>query len=235
MPEQRVHGRQQRRGGDVSGPTCSDGIQDGNETDVDCGGGTCGRCAAGKTCKAPADCLTGECAMGKCVSNTMSWVDPLTGVCGAMISTTIAKIRDAMPMGPLTVTITAHQVTPLPNFGDWSATFPKTTCVRQWLATWAARDVMTYNNWNPAVCQATDNGGTAYYFVVKDDGDGYPQVVIYPVGAMTGQYMRVYILDRPGQGTWCNLAGVDNRQGFDLETTNSNTGGVIGDTLSFTW
>ena len=36
--------------------TCSDGIQNGAETAVDCGGGTCDPCANGKTCKDDHDC-----------------------------------------------------------------------------------------------------------------------------------------------------------------------------------
>jgi hypothetical protein len=39
---------------------CSDGIKDGAETDVDCGGGTCPACAQGKGCKTDGDCLTGD-------------------------------------------------------------------------------------------------------------------------------------------------------------------------------
>jgi hypothetical protein len=36
--------------------TCTDGVQDGDETDVDCGGGLCPGCAAGETCKVSTDC-----------------------------------------------------------------------------------------------------------------------------------------------------------------------------------
>jgi hypothetical protein len=48
-----------------SGNTCRDGIRDGNETDVDCGGGTCRRCADGKQCQQSSDCL-GQCIGGVC-------------------------------------------------------------------------------------------------------------------------------------------------------------------------
>jgi hypothetical protein len=50
-----------------AGPTCTDGLRNGNETDVDCGGGTCGGCAAGKDCQAGSDCLSGVCSAGRCV------------------------------------------------------------------------------------------------------------------------------------------------------------------------
>jgi hypothetical protein len=41
-------------------PTCTDGIRDGFESDVDCGG-PCGGCAAGKQCVVDADCATSRC------------------------------------------------------------------------------------------------------------------------------------------------------------------------------
>ncbi|HEX2570635.1 MAG TPA: fibrinogen-like YCDxxxxGGGW domain-containing protein [Polyangia bacterium] len=42
-------------------PTCSDGYQDGTETGVDCGGGTCPPCAVGNGCQKDSDCATGFC------------------------------------------------------------------------------------------------------------------------------------------------------------------------------
>jgi hypothetical protein len=58
--------------GDAGGPetepvSCEDKAMNGDETDVDCGGGTCPKCAAGKTCKLDADCRSGSCGSGgKC-------------------------------------------------------------------------------------------------------------------------------------------------------------------------
>jgi hypothetical protein len=45
--------------------TCSDGIRNGNESDVDCGG-SCGRCPNGKRCTGPNDCNTAFCVNGAC-------------------------------------------------------------------------------------------------------------------------------------------------------------------------
>lgn len=47
-------------------PKCDDGIKNGHETDVDCGGG-CGVCALGQGCGSAADCGSGACAHGSCV------------------------------------------------------------------------------------------------------------------------------------------------------------------------
>jgi len=46
--------------------TCLDGIKDRSETDVDCGGLICVKCAIGKSCKSDSDCLSGFCNSGTC-------------------------------------------------------------------------------------------------------------------------------------------------------------------------
>jgi len=51
--------------GECAEPTCNDGIQNGDETDVDCGG-SCGPCGPGENCQADADCESGVCSGGVC-------------------------------------------------------------------------------------------------------------------------------------------------------------------------
>jgi hypothetical protein len=46
---------------------CADGIRDGNESDVDCGG-SCGPCGVGRACTFAADCVTGDCVGFVCVT-----------------------------------------------------------------------------------------------------------------------------------------------------------------------
>ena len=46
---------------------CSDGIKDGNETDVDCGG-SCPGCADTRACNTGADCAGGTCSSNVCVT-----------------------------------------------------------------------------------------------------------------------------------------------------------------------
>jgi hypothetical protein len=50
--------------------TCTDHKRNGNETDVDCGGGKCPRCADGKICDVANDCVSGTCESGQCVACT---------------------------------------------------------------------------------------------------------------------------------------------------------------------
>jgi hypothetical protein len=48
-------------------PTCTDGIKNGSETDVDCGGPSCSPCADGGGCAVNGDCQSGECQESLCV------------------------------------------------------------------------------------------------------------------------------------------------------------------------
>ena len=50
----------------TSPPTCTDKLQNGDESDVDCGGATCPACAHLKKCNKSGDCLSGVCDKGIC-------------------------------------------------------------------------------------------------------------------------------------------------------------------------
>lgn len=52
---------------DYVGARCGDGLTDGDESDVDCGGSRCGACAVGRRCRASTDCAAGaSCQSGVC-------------------------------------------------------------------------------------------------------------------------------------------------------------------------
>ncbi|QQR89961.1 MAG: PD40 domain-containing protein [Myxococcales bacterium] len=55
---------------------CSDGILNGNETDVDCGG-SCPACALGKQCDVAADCDSNMCPAGYCTCVYGSFSEPI--------------------------------------------------------------------------------------------------------------------------------------------------------------
>jgi hypothetical protein len=60
-------------GGTDAGPgVCGDGLQNGDETDRDCGG-SCPPCDVGRRCVVATDCAIGECIVGLC--RTASCVD----------------------------------------------------------------------------------------------------------------------------------------------------------------
>ena len=49
-------------------PTCDDGIANGDETDVDCGGSCANDCALGEACLSGADCVSTVCTNNRCVA-----------------------------------------------------------------------------------------------------------------------------------------------------------------------
>ncbi|MEM7157417.1 MAG: hypothetical protein AAF799_31515 [Myxococcota bacterium] len=52
--------------GECEDPTCNDGLMNGNETDVDCGGPDCLPCDGGEMCNDDADCESEVCNAGVC-------------------------------------------------------------------------------------------------------------------------------------------------------------------------
>jgi hypothetical protein len=46
--------------------SCSDGVQNGAETDIDCGGSACAACANGGRCQRASDCQSGACNQSTC-------------------------------------------------------------------------------------------------------------------------------------------------------------------------
>jgi hypothetical protein len=55
--------------------TCKDGVQNGNETDEDCGGPACGGCEPGEHCNGDQDCQSGSCGTGGvCVDHCTNMV-----------------------------------------------------------------------------------------------------------------------------------------------------------------
>jgi hypothetical protein len=91
-------------------PTCTDGVRNGNESDVDCGGGTCPICAAGRQCRTGADCASAVCTGGLCVdvspvaTTTALDVTPNPAVTGQVVTltATVTSAMGQMPAGSVT-------------------------------------------------------------------------------------------------------------------------------------
>src|SRR5436190_21807805 len=60
------------RAPDMRSPTelCSDGVRDGDESDVDCGG-ACPLCPTGGSCMNDGDCESNQCVDGACAKSTV--------------------------------------------------------------------------------------------------------------------------------------------------------------------
>jgi len=57
-------------------PYCGDGVKNGDEGDVDCGGSCDAKCCAGKTCWGNFDCINGVCLSGICQAAIGQPADP---------------------------------------------------------------------------------------------------------------------------------------------------------------
>ncbi len=68
--------------GTCADAACDDGVENGAESDVDCGG-SCPGCEVGENCGAPVDCKSGVCTAGKCAPAgplcAAQPADPVTG------------------------------------------------------------------------------------------------------------------------------------------------------------
>jgi hypothetical protein len=128
--------------------SCSNGVKDGNETDVDCGG-SCAACANGRACLANADCQSARCVNGVCQAQTGSVSASLSvstdwgsGYCVTLHVTNSA----AQPTSTWSVTVNTGQST---IYDHWNGNFPAAT------GTFAITPQFT---WNQAIAPgATDS------------------------------------------------------------------------------
>jgi hypothetical protein len=57
-------------------PSCTDGITNGQESDVDCGG-ACEPCDIGDRCRRARDCTSGLCSLGECIERQYTPGEPV--------------------------------------------------------------------------------------------------------------------------------------------------------------
>src|SRR5262249_21679985 len=70
-------------------PTCSDGVQDGTETGVDCGGPSCSACQNGMGCRLDSDCASKICMSNVCVAGCIGSVTSGCGTGGTLAWTSV--------------------------------------------------------------------------------------------------------------------------------------------------
>ena len=78
-------------------PTCDDGIKNGAETDIDCGGSLCPGCTESQLCNSDRDCLERTCVGGTCAKSASPTAKPTTGS-----PTTMSPTMSPTTMSPTT-------------------------------------------------------------------------------------------------------------------------------------
>lgn len=104
-------------------PSCTDGIQNGTETGVDCGGSCTAKCPNGSGCTTGADCQSGVCTGGMCVAPGQQFTAQLsltsnwdTGYCAEVKVTN----NGTAPISTWTVVLDLHQSVPSTT---WNGSF----------------------------------------------------------------------------------------------------------------
>jgi endoglucanase len=90
--------------GSGSGPTCTDSVKNGSETDVDCGGSCGSDCVNGKRCAASKDCVSQNCVGGVCEAPVRG-TSPCSGLCSPATLITSASFNS----GNLDTSATCHE------------------------------------------------------------------------------------------------------------------------------
>jgi hypothetical protein len=78
----------------ASAASCTDGVKNGTETSIDCGGGACPACGNGQACNVNTDCQSNSCVNGQCT--TASCVPP-TSTTPCLIGTCINGVPSLVP------------------------------------------------------------------------------------------------------------------------------------------
>jgi hypothetical protein len=103
-------------GGDGAATQCHDGVQDGTETDIDCGG-ACGACDVDRGCAVNSDCLTDSCVAELCAlaSGPPNWLkmSDMPKVWGPLKA---AVMTYGYPWGKMVVTSAASPTTGYATF-----------------------------------------------------------------------------------------------------------------------
>jgi hypothetical protein len=81
----------------IAVPTCSDGVMNGNESDVDCGGSCLPskRCGDGLICNSASDCISGVCKTNICQGESII----TSNVKNLRLSITVAACNDGVKNG----------------------------------------------------------------------------------------------------------------------------------------
>jgi len=137
--------------GRCAAASCTDGVKNQGESDVDCGGNTaCPRCVDYKTCGAATDCMTNACTMGYCgTTGCQPFGTPATSGgytgCQRTMAVTALPCEDARTLGTRSsVTDDSSITATLPFTFNFYGT-PRTSILL------SSSGVLTFNGLNPGV------------------------------------------------------------------------------------
>jgi hypothetical protein len=154
------------------GASCSNGVKDGDETDVDCGGATCPVCANGDACTTGADCASRVCSANACTNDVGCADGTREGFAAGDTFPNIAACAGAWSL-PGLVNTTAPACDHAPGNDGPNATGTGCNvadlCQAGWHVCTTAAEVKTKSN-DQGCAAAAITGGA--FFVARQSGSG---------------------------------------------------------------
>jgi hypothetical protein len=156
----------------AAGASCSNGVTDGDETDVDCGGGTCPVCANGDACNTGGDCASRVCTANACTNDVGCSDGTREGFASAASFPNIAACAGAWSL-PGLVTTTAPACDHAAGNDDPNAAGTGCNvadlCQAGWHVCTTAAEVKTKSNDQGCAGGAITGGA---FFVARQSGAG---------------------------------------------------------------
>ncbi|MBL8740867.1 MAG: Ig-like domain-containing protein, partial [Myxococcales bacterium] len=85
--------------------SCSDGTQNGLETDTDCGGGTCPDCTTGQDCLVGADCVSNSCTLFFCDAVSVLSTAPADAATNTAVAPLNLVVTFSGPVNPASIVL----------------------------------------------------------------------------------------------------------------------------------
>ena len=197
-------------------PTCTDGVKNGAETDIDCGGAACSKCANGKFCLAGTDCTGATCTGGKCAGGyaTLALAVPVSYAVGVgPWSVALGDLRGNGRIDAVTADATADTASVL--LGNGSGGFGAATTYTPGL-----------NPFHVLLADVTKDGRLD--MVVSDSGNGSPDgTTISVLAGQPGGTFAARVVTTVGNAPYATAAADFDKDGFvDLAVANFTDGTV---------
>lgn len=191
-------------GGACVAPTCADGVKNGTEVDVDCGGPPCAKCDVTKVCTASADCKSGLCAVGVCTTT-----DPIITAISATGHDRFFNVAFDAAGNILAVGVVTPAIDTTTDFATVVARFSPTGV----LDTTFGTNGFAVNN----VTVGT-NGELARAIGLQSDGKIVIAATVDHVGAADGRDRDVAVYRLDANGMLDTTFGTNGIQIIDLST-----------------